>query len=49
MSLLFNEPDLGLWAEAGLLNKSSCLAPTVGVTKFIEMRDMILVTLSCAT
>jgi hypothetical protein len=33
---------------AGSLNKSSCLARTLGVTKFINMRDMILVTLCCA-
>jgi hypothetical protein len=26
---------LALWAEAGLLNKSSCLAPALGATKFI--------------
>ncbi len=36
-------------AEAGLLNKSSRLAPTLGVTKFIIDIDMILVTLCCAT
>ncbi len=36
-------------AEAGLLNKSSCLAPTLGVTKFIFVKEMILVTLCCAT
>jgi hypothetical protein len=35
--------------EAGLLNKSSCLAPTLGVTKFTNVRDMNLVTLCCAT
>ncbi len=27
------------------MNKSSCLAPALGVTKFIIVRDMILVTL----
>jgi hypothetical protein len=32
-------------AEAGLFNKSLCLAPTLGVTKFKTARDMILVTL----
>jgi hypothetical protein len=36
-------------AEAGLLNKSSCLARTLGVAKLIIVRDMILVTLCCAT
>ncbi len=35
--------------EAGLLNKSSCLAQALGVTKFIIVKDMILVTLCCAT
>ena len=35
--------------EAGLLNKSLCLAPTLGVNKFIIVKDMILVTLCCAT
>ncbi len=42
--LLFNKPA----SEAGLLNKSSCLARALGETKFIDMRDMILVTLCCA-
>jgi hypothetical protein len=32
-------------AEAALLNKSSCLAPALGVTKFTIDRVMILVTL----
>jgi hypothetical protein len=35
--------------EAGFLNKSSCLARTLGVTKFINMRDIIWGTLYCAT
>ncbi len=35
--------------EAGLLNKGSCLAHTLGMTKFIDVRDIILVTLCCAT
>jgi hypothetical protein len=35
--------------EASLLNKSSCLARALGVTKFINMRDMILVKLCWAT
>jgi hypothetical protein len=43
--LLFNEPS----SEAGLLNKSSCSAAALGVTKFIDVKDMILVTLYCAT
>jgi hypothetical protein len=34
-------------AEAGSLNKCSRLARALGVTKFINMRDMILVTLCC--
>jgi hypothetical protein len=48
---MFNKPTSGLilLAEAGLLNKSSCLAPTLGVTKFITVKDVILVTLCCAT
>jgi hypothetical protein len=32
-------------AEAGLLNIGSCLAPTSGITKFIIVKGMILVTL----
>jgi len=35
--------------EAGLLNKSSCSARALGVTKFMNMRNMILVTLCHAT
>jgi hypothetical protein len=38
-----------LASEAGLLNYCSCLALALGVTKFTNMRDMILVTLCCAT
>jgi hypothetical protein len=34
---------------ASLLNKSSCLAPTLGVTKFIIITDLIWVTLCRAT
>jgi hypothetical protein len=45
LELLFNE----LASEAGLLNKGSCLARALGVTKFINMRYMILVTLCFAT
>ncbi len=36
-------------SEVGLLNKSSCQAQTVCVTKFINIKGMILVTLCCAT
>ena len=43
--LLFNKPV----SEAGLLNKSSCLAPALVVTKFTTVRDMTLVKLCCAT
>ncbi len=32
-----------------LLNKSSCLAPALSVTKLTNVRDMILVTLCCPT
>jgi hypothetical protein len=35
--------------EASSLNKSSRLAPTLGVTKIIIVSNMILVTLCCAT
>jgi hypothetical protein len=34
--------------EAGLLNKSSCLAPALGVTKFIIVTDIMLVTCCAA-
>ncbi len=44
---MFNKPTSQ--AVAGLLNKSSCLAPALGVTKFMIAIDMILVTLYCAT
>ncbi len=36
-------------AEAALMNKISCLAPALGVTKFTVARVMILVTLCDAT
>jgi hypothetical protein len=36
-------------SKAGLLNKSSHLAPALGVTKFTIPTDIILVTLCCAT
>jgi hypothetical protein len=38
---MFNKPT----SEAGLFNKSSCLAPAIGVTKIIIVKDMILITL----
>jgi hypothetical protein len=38
---MFNKPT----KEASLSNKSSCLAQTLGVTKFIFVTDMIWVTL----
>jgi hypothetical protein len=43
--LLFNK----LASEAGLLNKSSCLAPILDDIKFTIVGDLILVTLYCAT
>ncbi len=43
--VLFNKQAL----EAGLLYKCSFLARGLGVTKFTNVRDMILVTLCCAT
>ncbi len=33
--------------EAGLLNSSSCLAPTLGVTKIITISFIYWVTLCC--
>ncbi len=36
-------------SEASLLNKSSHLAPALGVTTIVNVRDVILVTLCCAT
>jgi hypothetical protein len=42
------EPLLNRTASvAGLLNKGSCLARALGVTKFTNTRDMILVALCC--
>ncbi len=35
--------------EVGLSNKGSCLAPALGVTKFIIVKDVSLVTLCCVT
>jgi hypothetical protein len=44
-TLMFNEPA----SEAGLLNKRSCLAPALVVTKFIIVGDMSLVSVSEVT
>ena len=41
---MFNELASG---KVDLLNRSSCLAPALGVTKFMIVIDMILVTLCC--
>jgi len=41
--------ELLLASDAGLLKKSSCLAPTLGVIKFIIVTNMIWVSLCCAT
>jgi hypothetical protein len=38
---MLNKPT----SEASLLNKNSCLAPALGVAKFIIIKDMILITL----
>jgi hypothetical protein len=35
--------------EVGLLNKSSCLAADLGVTKFVAIIKLNIVTLCCAT
>ncbi len=43
--LLFNKPA----SEASLLNKSSYLAPALGVTKFTLANDMFLFALCCVT
>jgi hypothetical protein len=42
-------PLTKLVPEAGLLNKSSRLTSALGVTKFITIIAMYLVTLCCAT
>jgi hypothetical protein len=42
---VFNKPI----SEAGLLNECLCIAQALGVTKFINVRDMILITLYGAT
>ncbi len=45
---MFNKPT-SEQAEASLLNKSSCSAPTSGVTKFKRFIALNLVKLCCAT
>ncbi len=40
--------DLTTSAKAGLLYKSSCLAPALGVTKFMTIHAISLVILCCA-
>jgi hypothetical protein len=45
---MFNKPASEVGTEASLLNKSSRLAPALGVTKFVIVTDIILVTL-CGT
>jgi hypothetical protein len=48
--VLFKKPAFIVYSsEAGSLNNRSCLAATLGVTKFTIVTDMILVTLCCAT
>jgi hypothetical protein len=42
---MFNKPA----SEAGLLNKSSRFGAALGVTKFLTILAMYLVTLCCAT
>ncbi len=42
-------PQNDLFFINGLLNKSSHLAPSLGMTKFIIVIDKILATLYCAT
>jgi len=49
ISTCLNPTHIEYKPEAGLLNKSSCLATTLGVTKFTIVTDMIWVTLCCAT
>ncbi len=54
MNLVTPEAAAKLWvnksySEAGSLNKSSRLAPTKGVNKFKNIKDIISVTLCCAT
>jgi hypothetical protein len=41
LELLLNKPTSGhRRLEAGLLHKSSCLAPALGAAKFTNSRDM---------
>jgi hypothetical protein len=42
-------PQNDVFFNTGLLNKSSHLAPALGVTKFIIVIEKILATLYCAT
>jgi hypothetical protein len=49
VKLLSGATLLGNLPEDGSLNKRSCLAPALGFSKFITARDMISVTLCCAT
>jgi hypothetical protein len=44
---MFNNPHL--CPKANLLNKKIMPAPALGATKFIFVKDMILVTLCCDT
>ncbi len=46
---IHNKLALGLRPKVSLLNETSVLALTIGVTKFIIVKDMISVTLGCAT
>jgi hypothetical protein len=46
---MFNKPTTAYLSEAGLLNKSSCLAAALGVTKFITKIAMVLVKLYYGT
>jgi len=44
--LYYHKAELQKCTEAGLLNKSSCLAPALGVTKLIIVTDTLLCSLS---
>ncbi len=46
-TLTLNMPRYKVQAPAGLLNKSSCSAPALGVAKFKTAADIILVILCC--
>ncbi len=47
-SLILQAPVLMKESKAGLLNKSSCLATALAVTKFTAIIAMLWVTLCCA-